>query len=401
MRIVKINNQIEAIEILKKIGVDPYGVKSMAPKTRQVNILLTGRQCKVANILKQEMLSLGADAAVARGSVSCSIEGTDVLLMGTLKQLLALPERLKKQPFGLRALARELEILLANIELRHRVFRTAKREISLGDKTLIMGVLNVTPDSFSDGNLYFDTQKAIERALQMEEEGADIIDIGAESSRPGAMPLGVQEEMDRLMPVLEGLRGKLAVALSVDTTKARVAGAAIAAGVEIVNDISALHNDEEMAKVVSETGAGLVLMHMRGTPKTMQTGDLAYKDLIGEIIDYLKKSYEKACAAGIEKERIAIDPGIGFGKTFDDNCRVINKLGEFKTLGLPLLIGTSRKAFIGSITGSAPWERLEGTAATVAASIFGGCDIVRVHDVAAMKKVTTMTDAIVRARDET
>ena len=133
----------------------------------------------------------------------------------------------------------------------------------------------------------------------------------------------------------------------------------------------------------------------------MQTGDLAYKDLIGEIIDYLKKSYEKACAAGIEKERIAIDPGIGFGKTFDDNCRVINKLGEFKTLGLPLLIGTSRKAFIGSITGSAPWERLEGTAATVAASIFGGCDIVRVHDVAAMKKVTTMTDAIVRARDKT
>ena len=289
---------------MKKIGVDPYGVTSMAPKTRQVNILLTGRQCKVANILKQEMLSLGADAAVARGSVSCSIEGTDVLLMGTLKQLLALPERLKKQPSASGQLARELEILLANIEAQTSCFQDGEGESHWEDKTLIMGVLNVTPDSFSDGNLYFDTQKAIERALQMEEEGADIIDNGAESSRPGAMPLGVQEEMGRLMPVLEGLRGKLAVALSVDTTKARVAGAAIAAGVEIVNDISALHNDEEMAKVVSETGAGLVLMHMR-VPKTCRPVILP-KGPDWRNYRLSQKSYEKH-VPGIEKERIAID----------------------------------------------------------------------------------------------
>jgi len=397
LRIVRINNQIEALEILKKIGVDPYGVTAMSQKTRHLNILLTARQCKVANILKQEMLSLGADAAVARGTVACSIDRTDVLLMGTLKQLSALPEKLKKQPFGLEAVARELEILLAGIDLKHRVFRTTSREISLGEKTLIMGVLNVTPDSFSDGNLYFDTQKAIERAVQMEEEGADIVDIGAESSRPGAKPLTAEEEMDRLMPVLDGLQGRLKAVVSVDTTKASVARAALCAGAEIVNDITALNNDEKMAEVVSEKGAGLVLMHMRGTPKTMQTGDPTYRDLIGEIIDYLKSSYEKACAAGVDRESIALDPGIGFGKTFEDNCRIINKLNEFKSLGLPLLIGTSRKAFIGSITNCAPTERLEGTAATVAASILRGCDIVRVHDVAAMKKVAMMTDAIVRS----
>ena len=343
LRIVRINNQIEALEILKKIGVDPYGVTAMSQKTRHLNILLTARQCKVANILKQEMLSLGADAAVARGTVACSIDRTDVLLMGTLKQLSALPEKLKKQPFGLEAVARELEILLPALT-SSIVFSGQPVVKSRLRKTLIMGVLNVTPDSFSDGNLYFDTQKAIERAVQMEEEGADIVDIGAESSRPGAKPLTAEEEMDRLMPVLDGLQGRLKAVVSVDTTKASVARAALCAGAEIVYDITALNNDEKMAEVVSEKGAGLVLMHMRGTPKTMQTGDLTYRDLIGEIIDYLKSSYEKACAAGIDRESIALDPGIGFGKTFEDNCRIINKLNEFKSLGLPLLIGTSRKA---------------------------------------------------------
>jgi len=397
LRIVKIDNQIEAVEILKKIDVDPYGVAAMAPKTRQLNVMLTGQPCRTANILKQEMLSLGADAAVARGSVACSIDRTDVLLMGTLKQLRALPDKIKKQPFGLDVIAQELQTLLGNIEPNRRIFKTSRREIVLGEKTLIMGVLNITPDSFSDGNLYFETDRAIEHALRMQQEGADIIDIGAASSRPGAEPVTAAEEIDRLLPVLDGLQDSLSVPVSVDTTKAQVAKASLSAGAEIVNDISALNNDGEMAAIVAAAGAGLILMHMRGTPRTMQTGDLVYADLMGEIIDYLKSSLEKARLAGIEAKRIAVDPGIGFGKTFADNCKIIGRLCELKTLGLPLLIGTSRKAFIGAVTDSAPDGRLEGTAATVAASIYGGCDIVRVHDVAVMKKVAVMTDAIVRS----
>ncbi|HRS83764.1 MAG TPA: dihydropteroate synthase [Smithellaceae bacterium] len=397
MKIVKIQHDGEAVALFQRIGVDPYGVRAMTPKTRHVNILLSSQPCKIANILKQEMLSLGADAAVARGSVSCTVDATDVLLMGTLKQIGALSGKIEKQPFGLGGIARDLRSLLDRLENRRLVLKTPRREIVLGERTLIMGVLNVTPDSFSDGNRYLDRIRAVERGRQMAEEGADIIDIGGESTRPGAQTVLLKEEIARVLPVVEELAAKLTVPVSVDTMKARVAEKALEAGAEIINDVSALAGDRKMASVIRKADAALVLMHMRGTPADMQSGNLHYDDLTGEILSFLERAVGKALAAGIGLERLVVDPGIGFGKTYEDNCRILNRLDEFKSLGLPLLVGTSRKAFIGSVTGDAADRRLEGTAATVAAAVMNGCHIVRVHDVAAMKKVAAMTDAIVRA----
>jgi len=398
LKIVKIHNFGEAIEIFQKIGVDPYGIQAMAPKTQQLNIHLSAQPCKVANILKQEMLSLGADAAVARGSVSCSIDATDILLMGTIKQVAALAKKIEKQPFGLGLIARDIVDLIGNIALNRHILKTSRREITLGKRTLIMGILNVTPDSFSDGNRYFDQQKAIERGLQMAEEGADIIDIGGESTRPGAKSVTARQEIARVIPVVEGLSRKLKIPISVDTTKSSVAQKSLAAGAEMINDISALNADRKMVSVVQKASAALILMHMRGIPTNMQAGNLIYDDLMDEIISYLKRACQKAIAAGIEKDRLVLDPGIGFGKSYEDNCKIINKLDELKVLGRPVLIGTSRKAFIGKVTGGTSAERMEGTAATVAAAIMNGCHIVRVHDVAAMKKVAAMTDAIVQAK---
>ena len=394
MNVIKIKNLEEAAAIFKKIGVDPYGIDAMASKTININILLEDQPCKIANIIKQEMLSVGGDAAVARGSVSCSVPVSDILIMGTLKQISALIKKIEKQPFGLNLIARNILEILKNISQNEYVLKTFRREINLGKKTLIMGILNVTPDSFSDGGLYCSQQKAVERGLQMVDEGADIIDIGGESTRPGAASVSAAVELKRVLPVIESLVKQVKIPISIDTKKAQVVWQAAASGAEIVNDISAL-GDKKMTKTIKETGAAVILMHMRGNPRNMQKGDLVYDDLMGEITDYLKKSSEKARKAGIEKDCMVIDPGIGFGKTPEDNYKIIKNLSQLKELGMPVMIGTSRKSFIGKVTGGEPEQRLEGTAATVAAAIMNGCHIVRVHDVAAMKKVAAVTDAIV------
>lgn len=383
--------------IFKKIGVDPYGIDAMASKTINVNILIENQPCKIANVIKQEMLSIGGDAAVARGSVSCSVPVSDILIMGTVKQILALAKKIEKQPFGLSLIARDMSEILVNITRNEYIWKTSRRKLSLGNKTLIMGILNVTPDSFSDGGLFYSQQKAVEHGLQMAAEGADIIDIGGESTRPGAGSVMAGVELKRVLPVIESLVKQVKIPISIDTKKAQVARQTIAAGAEIVNDISALNGDKKMAKTIKETGAAVVLMHMRGTPQNMQKGNLVYADIMGEIVDYLKKSSQTAVKAGIEKDCLIIDPGIGFGKTPKDNYKIIKNLSELKGLGMPVMVGTSRKSFIGKLTGGEPRQRLEGTAATVAAAIMNGCHIVRVHDVAAMKKVAAITDAIVHA----
>ena len=395
MNVIKIKNLEEAAAIFKKIGVDPYGIDAMASKTININILLEDQPCKIANIIKQEMLSVGGDAAVARGSVSCSVPVSNILIMGTLKQISELVKKIDKQPFGLNLIARNILKILKNIGQNEYVLKTFRREINLGKKTLIMGILNITPDSFSDGGLYCSQQKAVERGLQMVDEGADIIDIGGESTRPGAASVSAAIELKRVLPVIESLVKQVKIPVSIDTTKAKVAKQAILGGAEIVNDISALSGDKKMARTIKDTGAAVILMHMRGNPRNMQKGDLVYDDLMGEITDYLKKSSEKALKAGIEKDCLVIDPGIGFGKTPEDNYKIIKNLSQLKELGMPVMIGTSRKSFIGKVTGGEPEERIEGTAATVAAAIMNGCHIVRVHDVAAMKKVAAVTDAIV------
>jgi dihydropteroate synthase len=394
VKIIDIRDSAAAINIFKKIGVDPYGIDAMLPKTININILLEDKPCKIANIIKQEMLSVGGDAAVARGSVGNSVLSTDILIMGTIKQVTALAKKIEKQPFGLNIISHDLRDLLENISQKKYILKTARREIQLGQKTQVMGILNVTPDSFSDGGLFYTQQKAIDYGLQMIAQGADIIDIGGESTRPGAASVSPKDELNRVLPVISEITRQTKIPISIDTTKAKVAGEAIAAGAEIVNDVSALHNDKKMAQTVREGQAALILMHMRGKPPVMQKGNLAYGNLMGEIITFLRKSIDRAIVTGIEKECLVIDPGIGFGKTPEDNYRIINRLSELKTLGLPIMIGSSRKSFIGKITGGEPQERIEGTAATIVAAILNGCHIIRVHDVASMKKIAAITDAI-------
>ena len=261
-------------------------------------------------------------------------------------------------------------------------------------KTYVMGILNVTPDSFSDGGLYMQRRSAVDRALRMEDEGADIIDIGGESTRPGSEPVPLEEELRRTMPVIEALSGRLQVPISIDTYKAAVAKRAIEAGASMVNDISGLRFDPEMASVVSAYDVGVVIMHIKGTPRVMQE-DPRYDDLFGEINGYLREGIRIASASGVPTERIVIDPGIGFGKTPEHNLAIINNLHRFRDLERPILVGVSRKSFIGKVLSDAPPpERLEGTAAAVAVSVIRGADIVRVHDVREMVKVVKVADAI-------
>jgi len=401
VKIIDIQSTQEAAALFRRIGVDAYGIGAMAPKAVNLNILLEKQPCKIANILKQEMLALGGDAAVARGSVACSVETTDVLMMGTLKQLSRLAAKIARQPFGLDSIARDILRILKNAGQKRFILKTSRRKITLGDRTRIMGILNVTPDSFSDGGTFLSAERAVEYGLQMEAEGADILDVGGESTRPGSAAVPVHVELKRVLPVIKALSRKIKIPLSIDTKKARVAREAVEAGAEIINDISALNGDRKMAGTAAETGAALVLMHMRGNPENMQKGNLAYDDLLGDITDYLSASIGKAIRAGVSKDAMVIDPGIGFGKTVADNYRIIRRLADLRTLGMPILVGPSRKSFIGNVTGDEPRQRLEGTAATVAAAIMNGCHIVRVHDVAAMKKVAAVTDAMTHPRKVT
>ena len=269
--------------------------------------------------------------------------------------------------------------------------------LNFTDKTQIMGVLNITPDSFSDGGSFFDSQSAVRHAHYLIENGADILDIGGESTRPGAAAVPLEEELRRTIPVIQAVSRSAHIPISIDTYKAEVARRAIDAGAAIVNDISGLRFDPEMPEVVAEYGVPAIVMHIKGTPKNMQEHPV-YEALIPEIMDYLRYSIMLAADAGIPEDRIIIDPGIGFGKTFDHNLAIIKNLKEFTLLGRPVAIGVSRKAFIGKLLGGAPPEaRMEGTAAAVAVSILNGANIVRIHDVREMAKVVKVADAIKRA----
>lgn len=269
-----------------------------------------------------------------------------------------------------------------------------------GKKTLIMGILNVTPDSFSDGGKFIDPHMAVERAMQMVDDGADIIDIGGESTRPGSEPVSTDEEMKRVLPVIKDITAAVGVPISIDTYKADVAAAAINAGALIINDISAATFDPDMQRLIAESGCPAVLMHIKGKPKSMQANPV-YDDVVTEVRGFLKARIDALVSAGVDEEQLIIDPGIGFGKTLQHNLELIRHLREFRELGRPILIGTSRKATIGKVLGDLPpEERLEGTAATVAISIANGADIVRVHDVKEMARVAKMTDAIVRGYTE-
>ncbi len=272
------------------------------------------------------------------------------------------------------------------------------RTIVLGVRTLVMGVLNVTPDSFSDAGRYLDPDVAYARALEVQQEGADMIDIGGESTRPGSRRVPAKEELDRIVPVLKKLRNKLDIPISVDTYKAEVAERVLGLGAEIINDVSGLTFDPALAEVINRRDAGLVLMHIRGTPETWaQLAPLP--DVMGTIARDLEAAVGRARRAGIDRRRIIIDPGIGFGKRGDQNYEIVAHLGRLAPLDQPILVGTSRKSFLGHAANVESRERVFGTAATVTASILNGAHIVRVHDVQAMLEVTRITDELLKAEE--
>jgi len=275
-------------------------------------------------------------------------------------------------------------------------FYTIGKNVFDFSRTYLMGILNVTPDSFSDGGKYFSIESAIKRGIEMVENGADIIDIGGESTRPNSESISVGEELRRTIPVIEQLAKRIDVPISIDTTKSKVAEESLNVGATMVNDISGLMFDEEMISVVAKAKASLVVMHIQGNPKTMQQNP-RYENVVEEVKQFLLNAILKATANGVSQ--IFIDPGIGFGKALEHNLSLLNHLQEFTSLGYPILVGTSRKSFIGKLTNELQADkRLEGTAASVALSILNGANVVRVHDVKEMKKVVLVTDAIVRAK---
>jgi len=384
-----LENKAEALQILTAIGADPAGCRLMAPKAVHRLIMLEGVTPGQANIIKQEMLARGGEAAVARGVANHSIKETAVLLMGTLKHYEAFLQKLKMQQFGLPELVGRIRDVLYNLEgWRPYELDCRGRKLRLGERTLVMGILNVTPDSFSDGGRFFDPLPALERARQMVEDGADLIDLGGESTRPGYTPVSPEEELNRIMPVLERLLAEIPVPVSVDTCKSEVARRVLSAGAHIINDQWALRADPEMAEVAAGYGAPVILMHNQN--------NAVYRDLIGDMVEYFREGMEKALAAGIPAEKIIVDPGIGFGKTVGQNLEALRRLRELRCLGRPILLGTSRKSLIGKTLDLPVDQRLEGTAATVAVGVAYGADIVRVHDVKEMARVARMADAVVR-----
>ncbi|HUU79958.1 MAG TPA: dihydropteroate synthase, partial [Acidobacteriota bacterium] len=269
--------------------------------------------------------------------------------------------------------------------------------LNLDQRTHIMGILNVTPDSFSDGGRFFEADKAIEHGLEIARDGADIIDVGGESTRPYSRRISAGEEIDRVIPVIKGLCKELSIPISIDTYKGEVAREALASGASVVNDISALRFDPQMGPITAQAEVPLILMHIKGTPEVMQDNP-TYEDLISEILDFLKDAMERARAAGIREDLIMVDPGIGFGKTFDHNLIIIKGLSRFEALQRPIVLGTSNKAFIGHVLNKEAHERDTGTMATIAAGVMNGAHIVRAHNVKKAVETVRMIDAVKRGR---
>lgn len=381
---------------LQALGVDPAGILRMVEKGQGLNIVLQQVPCAAANIIKQEMLAIGADAAVARGTVACRLAATDVLLMGTLKQYRRLIGRLPQQPFGLSGLASELQEVIDRQLSAPAVLRGKNCCLDLA-RPQVMGIINVTPDSFYDGGVAIDVDAALRQAELQIEAGADLLDIGGESTRPGSVGVTAQVELQRVLPAVKALLQNFDVPLSIDTTKATVAAAALECGADFINDISGLTFDPEMAGVVAAQAAGLFVMHTRGRPAVMQQ-QTDYNDLMAEIVSSLRAAIERARHAGISADHLAIDPGIGFGKSVAGNLHILRHLSELRCLGAAVLLGTSRKSFIGKVLQLPDsQQRLYGSLATVALGVANGAQIFRVHDVAATRQVVDMAWAIAQS----
>jgi dihydropteroate synthase len=396
--ILSCRSQSEIKTLMRDIGVDSGGIEIMSPKAEICLVRVNRVGIFAANILKQEALSLGADTAVSKDTLTGKVKYTDCLIMGNLAQYNFLCQKLKRQPYGLRLVACEIERALAYYQRGGFILKLGRVALNLNTHTHIMGIMNLTPDSFSGDGLYKLTggreqeDDIVDYAQKLEKDGADILDIGAESSRPGSKAVTLKEELKRLISAIKKIRKKVKVPISVDTYKSEVARQALDSGASIINDITALSGDRKMAGVISRYKAGVVLMHMQGSPRTMQKNP-RYGDLLGEIIDYLRTAINRALEAGIDFEKIIVDPGIGFGKTAEDNLRIIKSLEQLKALGRPILIGTSRKSFLGKVAGGTAAERLAATISSNCLAAAHGARIVRVHDVKEAKQALTVLDA--------
>ena len=395
-RLVRVEDHDDARRLLAELGPDSSGVAIMSRKMLYLVISVENVQARAAHILKQVMLSRGGECANPREVFSKNTEPVRVLMMGTASQFRQAIGNLAMQPFGLHDLAEELEEFLDAVlsgSAEPREMAAGSHALRFGGRTLIMGVLNVTPDSFSDGGDCDTLEDTCVRVREMVRAGADIIDVGGESTRPGADPVGLEEEAGRTIPLVEALAGEITVPISIDTYKSEIARRALDAGAEVVNDISGLRFDPEMIGLLAQRGAPVIVMHMQGVPRDMQK-EPAYDDVVGDIVRFLRERAEAAVQGGVEAAKIMIDPGIGFGKTLEHNLEIIRRLDEFSSLGYPLVLGTSRKRFIGAVLDRPVGERLLGTAATVAFAIARGVDVVRVHDVEEISEVVRMADAL-------
>jgi dihydropteroate synthase len=402
LRVLSLSYPEEIDRYMEQLDVYRDAIRIMASKANCFLVSLEGIPSVAANILKQEMLSIAGEVAVPKGVIMGSRRNTNCLIIGNLNQFRQLSYKLKKQPFGLANISGQLNNVLSNYLRKRFILNTTKHKLILGRRTLIMGIINLTPDSFSGDGLYNSTYIYRNNRLQdlivkdvekMIKDGADIIDIGGESTRPGSEPINVREEIRRVIPAIKNIVKKMKVPISIDSYKPEVVKAALDAGADIVNNIMGTDNNLKLHRLVARYRAGYIIMHIKGKPRTMQRNP-RYKTLMGEITNALRQAINSAIEAGVDRERIIVDPGIGFGKTTVHNLEIIKRLNELKTLGRPIMVGPSRKSFIGNVLNLPVTQRLMGTAAAVAISIRNGAHIVRIHDVKKIKEVVKLTDSI-------
>jgi len=379
---------------MARIGAHPVSFEIFERKAQIIPLKIFNVSSPTANIIKQEMLSLGGDAIVHKNVINCKVENSDIILLGTKKHYELLLQKLEKNNyFDLPRVFRELKEYLLKEKVKE-ISSPWGRIINF-NRTLIMGIINVTPDSFYSGSRKMQIDEILKTTEDMIMNGVDIVDIGGQSTRPGSEPVSLEEEISRVIPAIENIRRNYPdVLISVDTYYSQVAKLAVEKGADIVNDISAFRFDEDLVKVVAELKVPYILMHMKGTPKDMQKNPY-YDDVIREIIEFFEERIEYAEENGVDPEKIIIDPGIGFGKRYEDNLEIMARLKEFKSLKKPILIGASRKSFIGKALGELPpEERLEGTLGITALCVLDDVDIIRVHDVKENKRVVKVLEEI-------
>ncbi|MCI4366810.1 MAG: dihydropteroate synthase, partial [Thermoplasmata archaeon] len=395
-RVLELDGAAETVRELARTESDPEGDGIMSRKARIYPIRLEGISLRAAPLLKQELLAIGADSAHARGVADHSVRETSVVTLATIAQYRRVFPKLRRQPFGLAAVADALDrALTAYLDRFPRVIKGVRRSLSLSGAPQVMGVLNLTPDSFSDGGQYPTTAGALARAATMIEEGAAILDLGGESTRPGAAEASEEVEWARIAPVLSKLSAVSLVPISVDTRHAAVAARAIDAGADLINDVGGLR-DPAMRRVLARTGAPAIAMHMRGTPTTMQTST-EYHDVLGEVFEALASATATAETDGIARNSLLIDPGLGFGKSSEQNFELLAHIGEFRSLGYPIVIGASRKSFLGAALGNAPiTQRLEAGLAAAVIAAWEGVQLIRTHDVGPTVRALRFTQALRR-----